>query len=127
MFIFNTDSPFSVNSIEWICNQIQQIKSNQFDIWSKENTLIRDADEQNYLHLCLKGNLNNLFIFSKLANCKNGPTFLTHLVHVEYEVQFTDVFKTFIQRFHKHLQWRGFEHHGFKTSACSKEGTFKCC
>lgn len=28
----------------------------------------------------------------------------THLVHVEDEVQFTDVFKAFIQRFYKHLK-----------------------
>lgn len=27
-----------------------------------------------------------------------------HLVHVEDEVQLTDVFKAFVQRFHKHLQ-----------------------
>lgn len=28
----------------------------------------------------------------------------SHLVHVEYQVQLTDVLEAFIQRFHKHLQ-----------------------
>lgn len=32
------------------------------------------------------------------------PLVQTHLVHVEDEVQFTDVFKAFIQRFYKHLK-----------------------
>lgn len=27
-----------------------------------------------------------------------------HLVHVENEIQLTDILKAFIQRFHKHLQ-----------------------
>lgn len=38
---------------------------------------------------------------------------LSHLVHVEYEVQFTDVFKAFIQRFYKHLQGRCFARSNF--------------
>lgn len=30
-----------------------------------------------------------------------------HLVHVENQIQLTDVFKAFVQRFHKHLQQIG--------------------
>lgn len=44
-----------------------------------------------------------IYITQPSSSVQHEPA---HLIHVEYEVQLTNIFKAFIQRFHKHLQNR---------------------